>query len=767
MVANIGGEGMRRWLRGAAPKVLPILGVAVVYYLAARIGLQLPLVRGQVTPLWPPTGVALVALLLLGGWAWPGISLGALLVNLSIGPSVPAVVAIIMGNTLAPLCANWMLRRVGFRIELDRLRDGLSLVALGALAAMLISATIGSVALLGAGAIAVSDYWAVWSVWWTGDAMGVLVIAPFLLFLRAARWPRGVPVRWWIEAAVLLASTVIVTMAVTRTTELLFLIFPLLVWAALRFQLGGATVSVLIVSALMIRATAIGSGPFAGPDLLVRMITLQAFNGSAALTGLLLAAIIAERNTGFETLKGAYQQLSEAATGQEVLRHQLADWATHDPLTGLPNRTALAQRLEWALGRPGNERHAVLVIDLDRFKDVNDIFGHPTGDDVLVDVAGRLRTAAPSEALVARLGGDEFAVLVEAVPDQREAQANADRIIEAIRPPFQADGQPIFLSVSVGLLTVEPAWRPMNPSDVLRDADFALYAAKEAGKNRVATFDPHMRAPRLDRARLGTALRQALDHGDLFLHYQPIIDLTTGDMVGVEALARWRLPGGEMIPPAEFIAAAEETGLISAVGARVLRQACREARGWQDAYGLFVSVNVSGRELADERFTDMVTTRLADCGLRPANLVLELTESSLISTQPHDTAWIQLKELRKHGIRIAIDDFGSGYSSLSRLSQLPTDIVKLDKALTQSRGDPWVPKSGRDFTSAIVQAITSLDRQVIAEGVERPEQAKALSEMGCAYGQGFLYSHPVPAADIDQMLQATPRSGRGNQPDDR
>ena len=735
-----------------------IVGVAATYYLAAQFGLGLQLVLEQVTPLWPSTGVALVCLLLLGGRIWPGITLGAFLVNAPLGPSTWAVVAIAIGNTLAPLCAYWMLRRVGFRIELDRLRDGLSLVALGAMTAMLVSASVGSVALLVADAIPASDFWPVWSVWWTGDAMGVLVIAPLLLFLRTARLPRGVSVRWWVEFVAVLASTAIVTAAVTQASvALLFLIFPLLTWAALRFQMGGATLSVLIASVLTIRAAEVGSGPFAGRDVLGKMIILQAFNGSAALTGLLLAVITTERTTAYQRLKRAYRQLTDAATAQEALQHQLAHRAVHDPLTGLPNRVVLAERLEWALGRAGGDSHAVLLLDLDGFKDINDTFGHPCGDDILVNVSRRLLAAAPTDAVVARLGGDEFAILVEAVPDQRQALAQAERIVEAIRPPFAIDGQQMFLSTSIGLVTIEPSQRPMSPTDALRDADFALYAAKEAGKNRVVPFDPQVRAQRLDRMRVGTGLRHALDHGEVLVHYQPIIDLATGGIVGVEALARWRLPDGEMIPPAEFIPVAEETGLINALGARVLRQACQEGRRWQGAYEVFVSVNVSGRQLDDPGFADMVLATLADSGLLPTRLVLELTESSLIDTRPNEQGWIQLARLRKDGVRIAIDDFGTGYSSLSYLSQVPMDIVKLDKSFTHNLSDPVVARSGWAFTGAILDAIASLDRKVIAEGVETPEQAKALSDLKCSFAQGFLYSRPVPAGEIDQMLETSPR----------
>jgi len=376
---------------------------------------------------------------------------------------------------------------------------------------------------------------------------------------------------------------------------------------------------------------------------------------------------------------------------------------------------------------------------------------------MLVNVARRLLTATPTDAVVARLGGDEFAILVEAVTDQSQALAQAERIIEAIGRPFVIDGQQMFLSTSIGLLTIEPGQRPMSPTEALRDADFALYAAKEAGKNRVVPFDPRLRDDRLDRVRLETGLRRALDHGDLLIHYQPIIDLATGGVVGVEALARWRLPNGEMIPPAEFIPVAEETGLINALGARVLRQACRDARRWQDAHSVFVSVNASGRQLDDPSFADMVIATLAHWGLRPASLVLELTESGLIDTRPHQQGWTQLNRLQKCGVRIAIDDFGTGYSSLSYLSQLPVDIVKLDKSLTQNRSDA-VARSGWAFTGAILEAIASLNRKVIAEGVETPEQAKALRELRCSFAQGYLYSRPMPATDIDQMLKASHRS---------
>ncbi|MEU2430090.1 MASE1 domain-containing protein [Streptomyces sp. NPDC007861] len=299
-------------IRGYGSAALRILAVAAVYYGSAELGLLLQLVRGQVTPLWPPTGVALAALLVLGLRIWPGIALGALLVNLPIGPSLPAVLAITAGNTLAPVCAYLMLRRSGFRTELDRLRDGLALVFLGALAGMLISSTVGTGVLVLAGAVEGGDFWPTWSVWWTGDAMGVLVVTPLLLVLRRIRWPRGAGAGRWAEAVALLVSTLLVMLlATTASATLLFLAFPVLIWAAFRFRLAGAAPCALAVSTMAILAAAHGRGPFTGQDLFSSMVTLQAFNGSTALTALLLSAVITERNATHEEIKRVCARLEE------------------------------------------------------------------------------------------------------------------------------------------------------------------------------------------------------------------------------------------------------------------------------------------------------------------------------------------------------------------------------------------------------------------------------------------------------------------------
>ena len=300
---------------------MQLLVVAVVYYVAARVGLRLAVVRDQVTPLWPPTGIALACLLLRGVGCWPGIAVGAFLANIAMGPSLLGVIAITAGDTIAPVCAGLLLVRAGFRPDLKRLRDVLALIFLAAFAGMLVSATVGSGTLVLAGALPAGEFWSTWSAWWTGDAMGVLVVAPVLFVAATRRWRWRVPTARWLEAAALLLGIVAVTLIVTRSSaNLLFLIFPMLIWAAVRFQQAGAVSGNLIVSVTVVLAAAAGWGPFAGLDLLPTMITLQLFNGSAALTALLLAAITTERNEAQRSLQRAATQMADAVQMLEPYR---------------------------------------------------------------------------------------------------------------------------------------------------------------------------------------------------------------------------------------------------------------------------------------------------------------------------------------------------------------------------------------------------------------------------------------------------------------
>ncbi|MEU0696647.1 MASE1 domain-containing protein [Streptomyces niveus] len=307
-------------LRRHRPTALTILAVAALYYATARLGLLQQLVRGQVTPLWPPTGISVAALLLFGTRVWPGIAVGALAVNATIGPNVWSVLAIVVGNTLAPVCSYLLLHRAGFHNDLDRLQDAVSLVSLGALGPMLISATVGSGTLFLSGALSASGFWPTWSVWWTGDAMGVLVVTPFLLVVRWARWPPAVGPLVWAEAAALAACTLAVTYLATNaaSSSLLFLVFPFLIWASFRFERAGAAPCALAISTLAILASGRMTGPFEHHNLLTNMVTLQAFNGTVSLTALVLTAVVTERNRTHEEIERLCAQLSTAVTNQST-----------------------------------------------------------------------------------------------------------------------------------------------------------------------------------------------------------------------------------------------------------------------------------------------------------------------------------------------------------------------------------------------------------------------------------------------------------------
>jgi diguanylate cyclase (GGDEF)-like protein len=434
-----------------------------------------------------------------------------------------------------------------------------------------------------------------------------------------------------------------------------------------------------------------------------------------------------------------------------VLEAMLAHRAFHDPLTGLPNRALFADTLARALGHdprhPG--RVAVLFLDLDGFKLVNDSLGHTAGDQLLGLVAARLRAHVPLEGtVVARFGGDEFAVLLERVADPTTVTHLAERLLEALRAPFALDGHETFVNacvgVAVGVLGED------DSGTLLRHADIALYRAKANGPSSVAVFAPVMEERVLARLQREVALRRAVEGGELRLHYQPVVELASGRMVGAEALVRWAHPELGLLLPVEFIPLAEETGLIVPLGNWVLGEACRQARAWQDATWsapMGVSVNLSARQLRDPDLVAEVAGMLRENGLDARRLELEVTETVAMA----DAAVTRhaLSALRRLGVRVSIDDFGTGHSSLGRLQELAPDALKIDRSfiagLSRDRG-----------SEAIVRAVSAmahdLGLEVTAEGIETAEQAACLRTLGVDRGQGFYLGPPVPSEAVDALL---------------
>ncbi|MCO7219474.1 bifunctional diguanylate cyclase/phosphodiesterase [Klenkia sp. PcliD-1-E] len=437
-----------------------------------------------------------------------------------------------------------------------------------------------------------------------------------------------------------------------------------------------------------------------------------------------------------------YDLLPVVATLLVCLVHhrtwQLAeDTARTDPLTGLGNRRLLAEATDRMLRQDGPV--SVLFCDLDGFKGVNDSRGHQFGDQLLAEVAARLGAAVRSGDLVVRLGGDEFAVLVPG-PAVHAADV-ARRLQTAVRVPVQLTGRPVTVTASIGVATTATAVR-RDAEELLRHADVAMYQAKATGRDRVVTFAPGMAEAVLDRVELAEDLTAAMAAGDqLSLHYQPVVTLPDGRVHGHEALLRWRHPTRGPVPPLQFVPIAEQTGAIGALGAWVLRRAVTDA-----AAGLTggpgpsrVAVNVSAVQLADEGFVDGVAAALADSGLPPHLLVLEVTESVLADDV--DAVCARLQAVRDLGVAIAIDDFGTGYSSLSYLRRLPVDIVKIDRSFVTdlARGG-----SATTLVASILELARSLSLQVVAEGVENAGQQAALADLGCSFAQGYLFGRPAP-----------------------
>jgi diguanylate cyclase (GGDEF)-like protein/PAS domain S-box-containing protein len=442
------------------------------------------------------------------------------------------------------------------------------------------------------------------------------------------------------------------------------------------------------------------------------------------------------------------------------LEHQ----ATHDPLTGLPNRTLMRDRLDVALGRGRRNGSglAILFCDIDHFKVVNDSLGHSQGDALLIEVAARLAEAVRGGDTIARFGGDEFVILAEDLAGADQAVVLADRIERALSQPFVMNDAEIFVTMSTGIAYGEA--EELEVETLLRDADAAMYQAKSRGRARAEIFDDAMRARAVDRHQIETALRRAVARRQLQLHYQPVIELAHQRMVGTEALVRWKHPSRGLLYPGTFITVAEDTGLIVPLGAWILDQSCAQTEAWRnlpapptssalaagpDPDDLFVAVNLSARQLSDASLIDDIASVLAATRLDPRRLHLEITESVLMHDV--DASKEVLDRLKVLGVRIAIDDFGTGYSSFSYLRRFPVDILKIDQSFvagleTDAEADAIV--------HAIVDLGHTLGLEVVAEGVETEGQLGRLREMGCDFAQGYLLSRPVPPARIHDLLAA-------------
>jgi diguanylate cyclase (GGDEF)-like protein/PAS domain S-box-containing protein len=459
---------------------------------------------------------------------------------------------------------------------------------------------------------------------------------------------------------------------------------------------------------------------------------------------------IRDRDGRATRMAGSMSDITDRKDAEQRLLHD----ALHDALTGLPNRALFMDRVALSLAR--TERHpgyrcAILFLDLDRFKLVNDSFSHAVGDQLLVALARRLTSSLRPGDTVARLGGDEFTILLDDVGSSREAAEVADRIQRALTEPFHIEGRDLFITGSIGISLSEP---DIRASELLRNADIAMYDAKREGKARSAIFDVSMHSRVVGQLQLENELRSAIESQTLRVFYQPIVNLESGRLIGCEALARW--PAGDsVVLPEDFIPVAEDTGLIGALGRYVLDDACARLTDWRRraivAADVPVSVNVSGRQLSERDLPGDVADALDRHGLPPAALRLEITESTIL----YDPERMQpaLEELRRIGVQAQIDDFGTGYSSLTFLHHFPGDTLKIDRSFVASLNDD---EGSEEIVRAIVALAHNLGMHVIAEGIEDPSQAAKLRAIGCEYGQGYLFAAPIDAAGFEELIANWP-----------
>ena len=841
-----------------------MLGLALLYFVVARIGLHFS-GANPITIVWPPTGLSLVALLVFGRHYWPGVLAGALVTEMSTGVPMVSVLGMSVGNTLEALTGAWLLERAGFDRALNRPRDIWLLILLAAVISTSVSALIGVSSLMFGGVLLPQDAPAAAVHWWMGDALSNLVFAPLLMsFLVREVGPHAPRFHRLGEAGLLLLFAELACLMVffgwmptpADLHQKIFVLLPLVVWAAIRFQQRGATLLTVGIAGFSLWSLANGVSA-SGTDLHAALVDYWLYIAILATTGLFIAAayggrlrveaVMDAQLSMYDSLIGAHSQVGEGVftiefgrivyaneamarifgysleeiyalpsflemvhpeerdkilqrhqqrlagqavetryetralnkqgqvlhvelaavvqraagqprvtvvlldiTARKQSEAQLVHMANHDALTNLPNRTLLQERIEQALLRShrGVGRVAVLFIDLDRFKNINDTMGHHIGDLLLRQVAVRLKSTLRETDTISRLGGDEFVVLIEQFTDVQYLSGVSRKLLQVLQQPFELQGQEIYISASIGI-SVHPE-DGQDFSALLKNADVAMYRAKEAGKNTFQFYAAETNVHSLERLALESSLRHALDRNQFKLFYQPKVDLCKQRIVGAEALIRWDHPEFGMISPAQFIGLAEETGLIIPIGVWVLEEACRQNRTWQMA-GLppiRVAVNLSARQFADDTLGQAIEQALQNSGLAAEYLELEITESMIM--QHAERASLMLQHFRMLGAHVSIDDFGTGYSSLSYLKRFPIDALKIDRSFIRD-----VPRDQDDaaIAQAIIAMAHSLKLQVVAEGVEDEDQLAFLQMKGCDQVQGYIFGKPLPAEDFFLLLK--------------
>jgi diguanylate cyclase (GGDEF)-like protein len=719
---------------GAGRFVLIAGLTALAYALAGWVSIKLAAyLAGVVAVVWLAAGVAAVASLRFGGAGVTGVLLGSFAVNSLFLPPGDAV-RLALGAAAGAAIMGYLPRYLHpFSPTLDYVSSVAKFALIAAPLGCAVSALAGVFSLhihgsLPAGMV-MQGFW----VWWLGDLLGVCLIAPILL--TASRWdllPTNRGAR--LEALVLVLGMLLLTRLMMQYVNLLrpaevvlFVLLPGVLWAALRFSVIGASLAIFLSALIVLGVGVVSFGGLSGATTPRDVFALQISMMTMSLGGLFVSAALAERR---------YSEM------------RLDMLANHDPLTGLPNRSYFQDFLGHELARAQRDRLqlSLLFIDLDRFKHINDSQGHVVGDQVLRVVADRLGKQLRADDFVARLGGDEFAVVLTHAPSSRAAARVARKLIKALAESFKIEQRRYAISASIGI-SVYPD-DGLDAHTLLRQADLAMYQAKQRHSG-FEYFSDDLNNVAQQQLNLETGLRHALERKELALVYQPKVDLVSGKVVGLEALARWLTRSGGMISPAQFIPGAEETGLIMPLGRWVVRAACEQWIAWREA-GLApppVAINLSPRQFSDARLIDDIDAILTDTGMETAYLQLEVTESAAMENP--ERTFGMLDALRQRGLHVYIDDFGTGHSNLGQLKRMPIDALKIDKSFID---DVLSDSDDAEIANAIIRLSHALNLRVVAEGVETLEQVVFLKEQGCDEIQGYVVAKPLPPDKVSELF---------------
>lgn len=843
-------------------------GIALLYLALAKIAVAYAAIN-SVAVIWPPSGLALAALLLFGTRLWPGVLAGAFAAEYAVGFPLWGVALAAAGNTLEPVAGVWLLSRYGFNQAIPTRKDYFLLLVLATVANTSISATLGSTVTLLAGFVSTGELPASFFRWWMGNMLGASLAVPILAWRTSADWGR--PRRAY-EAALLGLLTLLFCAAIFHGfwqatlghAVKTYWGFPLIIWAAMRFGVLGVSLVLLAVQVLSLWGVARGVGYFGQDMEQTGLFNFWLYHAIANVTGMILAtglneghaaaAILEHKrlqlraserrlreylefspvplaisevktqaivfvNRAFIDLFGytlddlpdldawfrqaypdpayrqevvatrfnlleesrakglpvpcfevriackdgsertveilatppgehllvAYNDITQKRQAKETIWRQ----AHYDALTELPNRRLFLDCLREGVGlsQRAGLGLALLLIDLDRFKEVNDTLGHDAGDQLLVDAARRIVSCVGKADTVARLGGDEFTVVLPALAQPEQAGQVARAIVDALAEPFQLGHEQVFVSASIGITCCPDDGSELKT--LLKNADQALFAAKGEGRNGFSYFTPALQEAAQARLSIIRDLRGALaSPGQLVVHYQPIVDLRDGRIAKAEALLRWRHPSGGLISPAIFIAVAEDIGLICEIGDWVFQQVAQQAKRCRErGHRIQISVNKSARQFLTGNSHEDWPDYLAEIGLPGEAVAIEITENLLLDDRPELQG--KLRQFREAGIEISIDDFGTGYSSLSYLKKFDIDYLKIDRAFVRDlTNDP----SDLALAEAIIVMAHKLGLQVIAEGVETASQRDILIASGCDYAQGFLYAEALPPEEFDAFV---------------